>query len=311
MNAPPVFVIGISQRSGTNFLASLLRCHPDLSGPAAPLQEDMLLRHADLVQAYVTATGREWPRDWGDSTDAQRALLAGLGQGILGFLNQWAGGRAVTKSPFTDNLELYPMLFGEAPLVILVRDGRSVVESLIKGFGAFEDEAIRQWRRGARHILAFRDRHPESGGNPRYTIVRYEDLVSDLESGMTKVLAACDLDPATFDWERARSLPLLGSSFAAQGTQGASVSWEPQPRPDGFDPEARFEHWTAGRRARFEWLAGDEQRALGYRSEASSGSLARQRILDAVWPLRISARRAKGTAVVRGGALKRRISADE
>lgn len=302
---PPVLIVGISQRSGTNYLASVLQCHAQLSAPAMPLAEDMLLRRADLLKEYSRATARRWPAKWGDGEPARADLLRHLGDGLLEFLNAQAGGRAVTKTPFTDNLALVPELFPTAPLLLLVRDGRSVVESLIRGFGALEDEAIHAWRRGARDILRFQADHAEGAGALGYTIVRYERLVEDFDTEVARILSACGLDTESFDWDSARQLPVVGSSFSSSG----SVTWEPEARAPDFRPDARAEGWSTSRQARFVWLAGAEQEALGYPVDrATPMSPARQRARDLTWPMRIGARRIKGRSIVAAGAAKRRWS---
>jgi hypothetical protein len=282
-----VLIFGISQRSGTNFLANLLLCHPDCVPCGRPVLEGHLLADAGLLARYARATARRWPRRWGDRAEGRRALLGHLGEGLMSFVEARGEGkgRVVVKTPSPANLDLYPQLFPAAHVVLLVRDGRSVVESLHTGFRRSYSGAGLTWRAGARSILSFvesaRRRH-----DLRWTIVRYEDLLGDVEGELRRLLTHLDLDPDRFDFERARTLPVFGSSFIR--VAGGSLTWQPVEREVGFDPARRFEAWPRSLHERFRWIAGREQRALGYGLADDAGGRVwwalRNLMLDAARP---------------------------
>ena len=50
----PIFILGISQRSGTNFLFDLLCLHPDCGAPSIKW-EDFLVDKSDLLVRYVSS----------------------------------------------------------------------------------------------------------------------------------------------------------------------------------------------------------------------------------------------------------------
>jgi hypothetical protein len=156
------------------------------------------------------------------------------------------------KTPSTENLHLASELFPEVPVVILVRDGRAAAESLHTGFRRSYSGAIKTWREGARRALAARD---------GLLVVKYEDLVAEPEKELTRILDFAGLDRGRFDFDAARRLPVFGSSFVKVD---GGLTWEPQEKPDDFDPAERFASWTRRRHQRFNWLAGREQTALGY-----------------------------------------------
>ena len=59
----PIFILGISQRSGTNFLFNLLGLHPDCER-VGPIWENFLLNDAQLLVDYADAVYRRWSADW-------------------------------------------------------------------------------------------------------------------------------------------------------------------------------------------------------------------------------------------------------
>jgi hypothetical protein len=62
---------------------------------------------------------------------------------------------------------------------------------------------------------------------------------------------------------------VIGSSFVRAGD--GKLTWQPQEREDGFDPTARHSSWRRSQHERFEHVAGDLQRALGYESTGHGG----------------------------------------
>ncbi len=258
----PIFVFGISRRSGTNFVARLLERHPDCGLPAEPVKEDHLLRSARLLERYARSTSRRWPREWGDRESGRLDLERGLGVGLLSFINERTdASRAVTKTPYTDHLDLYPRLFPQARVVLVVRDGRSAVESLVTGFGFPFEKAVREWRRGARNILRFAA-EAESRTDLRFRVVRYEDLVEDPQTTIRDLLRFLDLPAEDAHIATMRQVPVFGSSFFR--TDDGSLSWEPRAKDESFRPTKRYATWSTARHGRFLALAGREQAALGY-----------------------------------------------
>ena len=294
----PILILGVSQRSGTTFLGKVLSCHRDCALPA-PVWESFLLEHADLLTAYAARTATHWSPSWGD-IEAFRPLLARhVGRGALEFLQSLAGDkRLVAKTPSVRNLHLAPELFPGAQLVLLVRDGRSVTESYVQGFGWSHERAMRTWARGADAILTFTGRPSADTAEVEHRIVRYEDLVEDFDAEVTKLLGFLRLDRDRFDYGAARALPVLGSSFCRGDDD--SVHWRGIQRTRDFSSVQRFSHWDRRLHERFGWLAGDQLERLGYErvlfGEPTRASGYRNRALDAAWPVRAATRRAREVA---------------
>ena len=69
----PIFILGIMQRSGTNYLYNLLLLHPDCRDPA-PVWEDYFVHHADLVSKFIKALSRQWAIDGKEGKLLERQL---------------------------------------------------------------------------------------------------------------------------------------------------------------------------------------------------------------------------------------------
>lgn len=269
MTSDPVFVLGISPRSGTNFLFNLLRLHPDCGVPE-PLWEDYVLEPAHLLVEYVDRVGAWWRADpaWSVTEEMEQSLCRDLGDAIVSFLAARTGGkRLLTKTPSVTGLEHFADLFPEAYLVILVRDGRDVVESGARSFGWDRDAMARKWAEAAETIESFE--RASAPRTTRYRIVRYEDLWADMEGQLQEILDFLELDPVTYDFEAARELPVWGSSALQDGK--GRVHWKPVERGRDFKPVRRWESWSRRQHERFNWIAGPDLEALGYQAYTPRG----------------------------------------
>src|SRR6266536_3066107 len=268
----PIFILGIMQRSGTSWLRDLLLCHPDCYG--AKIQEDFLLANSRLLMRFGSSLYRTWPQKWRahEQVGPQERLHRMLGDALLEFIGQEQPGRnsdgemssrpgrrLVTKTPSIANLEHCFKFFPTSQMIILVRDGRALVESIVRGFSWDYESAIRRWDSAAREILEFR-----AGGEPtlqRTILVRYEDLYSAPRPEHRRMLAFLNLDPARYDFDRALSLPIRGSSVddEPEGSQrpGAKRTEEPSP----LERAAKWDRW---KHERFNRVAGESLKALGY-----------------------------------------------
>ena len=278
----PIFIAGVSQRAGTHFLYDVLtqheRCTPALRGgdEVQGAWEDYLLDRAGPLVRYRDELASIWSAGGLDGAGLGDRLLAAVGDGMARFLADLAADgerRPVAKTPAAGHLDLLPTMFPDAGLVLIVRDPRAVVASATATFGGLPERWIRIWRTGARQILDFLAAHPGRG-----VLVRYEELVRDLELALCPVLEALGLDPAGLDFEAAAAIPARGSSTVAKD----GVAWRPVPSAAIGDPLARGERLAPGVVARIAWLAGAEARALGYDLPDGGGSVG-HRARDARW----------------------------
>jgi len=205
-------------------------------------------------------------------------LIENLGSGLINFLQQARtrvlddtarrfgsshtdrNSRIVTKTPDIAGLQWCFRLFPAAQLLILVRDGRAVVESCVQSFEREPERVIRDWGHAAQKILQF-DRTPKNKDRA-YLLIRYEDLVQDLESEMRRILSFLNLDIKSYDFAAARHLPVVGSSSFKRGA--GPVHWLPVRKTAEFKPLERAKNWDRGQHERFNWICKGHLEAFGY-----------------------------------------------
>jgi hypothetical protein len=290
----PIFILGITKRSGTNFLHDLLGQHPDchLGGP---IWEHYLLENAELLGLYARFVYNRWSPNWKvkETMGPPDLLYEYLGRGLISFLNlqllnedgtQVTSVRLITKSPSVENLPYFFKLFPQAQLLIIIRDGRAVTESYVRSFKRSYETSIREWNDGAKTILQFEEKFRES--DYKYLIVKYEDLFQSTETELTKIFHFLGLDVTQYDFNVALNLPIRGSS---ELTNQGSLHWKGVKKTPDFDPTKRWHHWGTSLHDRFNWVAGDSLKQLGYQPQEFSGSrplgFIRNIILNIIWSL--------------------------
>jgi hypothetical protein len=246
-----------------------------------------------------------WDPIWGSfGAGLQDQFYAGLGEGLVSFLWVDRDRRLVTKSPAVRHLERFFTFFSSARLLILVRDGRSVVQSSMDTFGWDFDRACRAWAAAADTIHRFQQ--AESGRAERWRVVRYEDLVDDTERELRLIFEFLGLDAARYDFDAGANLPVRGSSWF--GRQSTRVHWETVPKDASFAPKERWRTWSDEQLERFEWLAGEQLHAFGYSGSppriALAGSV-RHTVRDWRWSVERAARWAIYRTRVRAGTASR------
>ena len=260
----PVFITGIMPRSGTNFLHRLICQHPACGAiNETPVREDYLLHHAGLLWEYIGRLRWQWGH-WGADGEFVEPLARSAGMGLTVFLDRLTkDGRVVTKTPSVAHIDLFDRFFAHAYLLIIVRDGRSVVASGMSGFGWNFETATREWVRAARIVLNFRKKPAKAGR--RFRVVQYEALNEQTPGELEAILRFLNLDVDAYDFEAAMETPVYGSSYHKDGND--EVTWDPQQKSDRFESNERWKSWSKAQHERFNWLAGREMNEFGYELE--------------------------------------------
>ena len=258
----PIFILAPLPRSGTNFLWDILRLHDHCAPGRSPIWEDYLLRNAHHLAQFVDAAQGSWDPVWGPTDHLRGDLAASLGDALVRFMTIDPDRRLLTKSPTLDNLELFFEFFPRAHLVVLLRDGRDVVDSGMATFGWELEAAARAWAKGVDRVQRFiaRDDVPAE----QCSIVRYEDLVHRVETTVPSLLRELRLPEDGIDVAAIADLPVRGSSQFKGETD--DVHWHPVPRADGFNPTRRWQRWDAAAHRAFGGVAGAQLQRLGYDS---------------------------------------------
>jgi Sulfotransferase family len=306
-NADPIFILGIMPRSGTNYLWDLLRLHPACTPAREPIREDFFIEESDDLLAFTRHVADRWDPMWGEVDDeVMRRFHESLGDGLISFLWIDPDRRLLAKTPSVRHIDRFFTFFPRARLLVLVRDGRSVVQSCMSTFGWEFDRAARDWAAAADGIRRFVETPRPS--TERHMLVRYEDLIEDLKRTLSTVLRFVELDEDDFDFGAAAELPVRGSS-SYFGNGRDSVHWDPVPAGPDFDPRERWRSWTPDMHERFEWIAGNLSRYFGYTLPndpvRGPGKIVRHRFLDARWRTKTTARSAAYRARVKVGTATR------
>ena len=135
------------------YMRNPLCLHPDCDFNGS-VWEDGLIEIADLLVRYAEYSLISWDTTWNvrEKLGISDLLCDCIGNGLISFLNMQAvkrkeealaedpnqqtscPRRLVRKTPNVNNLELFFKLFPNAHLLIIIRDGRSVVESGVRSF---------------------------------------------------------------------------------------------------------------------------------------------------------------------------------
>ena len=273
--------------------------------------------HLDLLVRFAETVYEQWNPKWNvaETIGPSGVLLEDLGNGLIDYLNRQMGvtpssvasttgveanvvggaapgrRRLVTKNPSVRNLPLFFRLFPRAPLLILVRDGRAVVESGVRSFGLSYEKAMHDWTDAGASILQFLE-CPIAKQSP-HRLVKYEDLFHHQEEQLRNIFEFLRLSPERYDFSAAQRLPVVGSSeLVRQGDR--TVHWRGAEKQAGFDPTRRWEHWSPARQDRFLWIGGEVLKKLGYSTQPPATShrwwTVRNMALDLMWRLRSTRR---------------------
>jgi hypothetical protein len=260
----PIILLSACPRSGSNYLENLLALHPQCRRSKVP--EDFFLANSETLLNFCRSVADSWDDWWLERLGGPFRLAIHMGTALLRFAHPApkeddpAGDlHLVLRSPTTEGMATATILFPDARVLVVVRNGPATVESGRRSFGWPYEEAMLAWRQSVRRILSYL----ASIDGPRCHLVRFEDLIADPGREITRILVFLGLDPALYPFNRIDEIPVFGSSTFGR-MNGERVHWRPVPKDSSFDPLARAQSWPLRRLVRFSWLAGAEQRRLGY-----------------------------------------------
>lgn len=266
-----VFVRSIMPRSGTNFMADALSFHHGVSRFPGQFWEFTPFRQQKFLNRYLERIENSLHAPSFKAKD----FLPHLGKAWLSYFENDVdvGERPLFKEPSIEYLDEMFMMFPDAKTVILIRDGRDVIESLLKaGFGLPKPSLtnIHHWRlfmpdedfkvlcrRFRAAVEALKD-FLENGGTRKadsILIVRFEELFSSSETVIRKVLEWLELPENDYDWEALKSMPVRGSSFLRN--PNGSMNFETGiPLSGNFNPVGRWSEWSNGRKTFYQKYVG-------------------------------------------------------
>jgi len=217
MDEAPIFIVG-SMRSGSTMLRLIFDSHPRIAiGAETGFMGGLLA--ARRIPGWKH--GAEWAGRIGWTEPELDARLRDLYSGMFERHARSQGkARWGDKTPFhTSHMAEMGQIFPEAVFVGIVRHPGAVASSLHRSFHYAFDEAVAYWCDVNRQMLTAAG---ELGD--RFTLCRYEDLVSDSEQVLRELLPATgeEFDPAVLrhhEVQRAQGAPKL--------TDGSTSSRDP------------------------------------------------------------------------------------
>jgi protein-tyrosine sulfotransferase len=250
---PDFILIGGAGRSGTTLFRAMLGAHPEIHcGPEAKLVPVMGDLHRQLHRSFDA----EFLGAGIDSSLIDQALRAFLATFLRGL---HPTKRIAEKTPPNLNhMALLGGFFPQARFIHILRDGRAVVESLLRQRWAGLDGkplpytqnttlAARYWRETVQTV-----RRQAATVPGRFLEVRYEDLVEDPRKEMERVLAFLG-EP----WDEAVLKP--SATLSSRESSTAAVA-------EGLrkNKEESWKKLSTAQLAEIEAEAGGLLRELGY-----------------------------------------------
>ncbi|BBC70961.1 sulfotransferase family protein [Altererythrobacter sp. B11] len=258
-----LFVFGLMPRSGTNFLYEMMLHISQVERPGIAFDELPILAWPqafdgplELINHYHPPSAQAFDRlSW------LAFAAAGLRNRLLDMAPE--GSMTLIKEPHFYGIDLFPLVFPQDRAVLVVRDGRYIVDSFRRSFTknpwsrSFEDLCV-EFREAAQAVERFR-----SGPyGDRMMIARYEDVNADRRGYAEKILAWLGREPRAGDLDGLDDMPIYGSSVRSVG-QGGGVDWTPV-KDKAYNPATRAIEWTSAQRKMFEAICGEANRRLGY-----------------------------------------------
>ena len=260
-----MFIIGPLNRSGTNYLADVVRQLGAFQIPPG-IHEDYLLVNSDKIVDYVQLTARHWSKEYRDPENAEnKELVSRFGDTILDFANQKIdeGNGLLFKCPRPYNIKNVFRLFPQARVLVCLRDGRDTVESFVRSFDGYSfKEAAKLWAEGAKELLDFEDSLKSSDFESQMLRVHYEDVLQQDKAVMARLSQFLGVDSSVVPLDKIADLPLRGSS-TDRGSKD-ELHWQPVEKPKNFNPIGRWGKWGWLKKNQFKSVANNELQRAGY-----------------------------------------------
>ena len=234
-----VLIIGISPRSGTNYLSNIVNCFDGFE-PVEIAKEDHLFEKAYLLEKFsrdCTSRWIPWNDESYDALEAKQKVMQGLGDGLVAsFRNSLEDRKAtpVLKTPITfctrnrlldsDYSSIYE-LFPDAKVILLTRNSTDTIMSAHRTWPKKPFLLIvLRWIMGARHILKIVE-GAGSQKNNQPLLVKYEEIIQRPIETAKKIGTFLQQDANISLESRVRDLPIIGSSKTKD--KNGNVTWEP------------------------------------------------------------------------------------
>lgn len=283
-----VFLFGISVRSGTNFSARIFSKHPEVE--VVPnnetIREFPLLKVIDQFKDSFDAFSSMYTGNNGNKEHyTWRKYAAYFGDSFLKYIdNELVIDHSkkiyFMKDPGVKNIKFVSSVFPDSKVILLVRDGRDLVESSEKGYLVWRNSQsvlnrvkryvfhytgrefrrnVKAWLNNAKMISEFLA--TENG--KKALLIRYEDLAAEIPETYAKLFEYCGLSIEKVNY---KNVEVIGSSFSDQISENGEnkIKWTPIEKTKKFKPVGRWKSWPKWKINYFNKVAGAYLKEFGY-----------------------------------------------
>ena len=277
-----VILLGLRVRSGTNFVGTTLKQHPDVQTipPHTSLGEFNLFREEHIknkvfksisTNSFSSGVKKEdfphFMRLYGELWQQFLKEKFNLDENKVLFI----------KSPRVKETHLWQQAFPESKIALLCRDGRDNVISSIKGSndrrswygysqklkkkanfysGRYFVNFSKDWAEKARMFHQVKE-------NKNLKKFKYEEL-NDSFDGIKKLLDFYELNSSPENVEKCLGAPVMGSSYGVKNKEITKPNWKPDYDKSKFSFSGKWGHWKGRKKTIFKKIAGKELIDLGY-----------------------------------------------
>lgn len=260
----PIFVRGIHPRSGTNFLADILSNHSSCLVHDHGFWEFPPFRHQEKLIFYINCIKKS---SHVSNLDTAR-LLQEFGSAWMRYFkkenNYSKAGlqHFVFKEPSIKDLDSMTSMFPESKCIIVIRNGRDIISSLLKARFTLPPVKIttpRLWRRllpgtdfrilvdrlsdSAQILVDYLSTNSPSAIEDRLLIVHYEDLYLKPRSCIPDILEWIGVTPSSYNWNAFDHMPVRGSSFLRDKSRQINFT-QGVAKTNDFSPVGRSTDWS-------------------------------------------------------------------
>lgn len=258
----PIFILGLTQRTGTNWLSECFKLHPDITGTAVP--EAYLIYYSDNLKIYTDHVAGRW-RPWFPKEKISKILTQTIGSALFNLILEQSPNldkrceHIFLRTPSVRCIRLLHHFFPESKVIVLTRDGRSVAESHSKGFGSSFRTFTKQYKQAVRELTHFLK---TTSNRHLVKVVSYEQLVLNFRPEMESIFNFLEIGAELYDWEAAEQIPVYGSSFF--GLKDGALHWAPVEKTADFNPLARYQNWSWIKKLIYFLTVGKEHETFKY-----------------------------------------------
>lgn len=261
---PAILIQGVMPRCGSNYVAEIIGYHPNVYSFPNEIYEFPLLNCVDDLLLMQNRFFQYYPRN--KTKIGEIDFLPLFGSALIAYLYSFVPNDKIllVKSPYVENLNFFFQIFPYENLVLVLRDGRDVVNSTLKTWPdkyTFSD-ICSSWNRNANMILNFNSYFKNNTNS--FIYIKFEEAINNPFDFIKQLCKKFNLDENIYPYDRLNSVPVIGSSsLKSEG----KVNWKRVEKPKNFNPIGSWHNWHFKRKQIFKKNAGETLKKAGYCSD--------------------------------------------